>query len=77
MGAEANAQASELSNWPDSLRPDAKRHSGKQAAADLETSHISHAESVDMGIERMLVRARDQRDADFESAGQVALLLLV
>ena len=77
MGAKANAQVGELSNWPNSLGPDAERNSGKQVAVDLETADIGHAQSVDMGVERMLIRARDQRYADFESACHFALLLLV
>src|SRR5512134_3183796 len=77
MGAKANAQAGKLSNWPNSLGPDTERHSGKQVAVNLETADIYHPQSVHMGIERMLVRARDQRHADFESACQFALLVLV
>ena len=77
MGAKQNAQAGELKHWPDSLAPKAERHSGKRVAVNLKTADIGHAQSVDMGIERMLVCARDQRHADVESAAQLTLLLLV
>ena len=77
MGAKANAQAGELTNWPNSPGPDAERNSGKQVAVNLKTADIGHIQPVNMGVERMLIRARDQCHADFESACHFALLLLV